>query len=379
MKALLALEDGTIFTGQSFTGHGESVGEVVFNTSMSGYQEILTDPSYCGQMVTMTYPLIGNYGVNDQDIESERIQVKALIVKEYQEFPSNWRSQRSLADYLKGSNIPGVEGIDTRALTRHIRLQGAMKAALSTLDPDPDSLVEKARQSPDMNGLDLVKEVTCRGPLLWQNNRPVRLYEGVDHFQWPDKQGKWRVAAIDYGVKYNIVRSLEKKGCTILLLPGNVKSETIDKFDPHGLFLSNGPGDPAAVTYAVDTIRDQIGRRPIFGICLGHQLVGLALGGKTFKLKFGHRGANQPVKDLITGKVAITSQNHGFCVDMESLKDPDIELSHINLNDRTLEGLSHKKIPIFSVQYHPEASPGPHDATYLFDRFVEMMEKYHKR
>ena len=378
MKAILALEDGTVFKGRSFTGHCESVGEVVFNTSMSGYQEILTDPSYCGQMVTMTYPLIGNYGINDQDIESDRIHVRALLVKEYQEYPSNWRSQRSLADYLKASDIPGLESIDTRALTRHIRLKGAMKAALSTFDLDSDSLVEKARQSPDMAGLDLVGEVTCEEPMLWENGRTVKLDEGIDHFQWPDNQGKWRVAAIDYGVKYNIVRSLEKRECTILLLPGDVNSETIDKLDPHGLFLSNGPGDPAAVTYAVDTIRGQISRRPIFGICLGHQLVGLALGGKTFKLKFGHRGANQPVKDLTTGKVEITSQNHGFCVDMESLKDPDIELSHVNLNDNTLEGLIHKKIPLFSVQYHPEASPGPHDATYLFDRFVDMMKKYHK-
>ena len=378
MKAILALEDGTIFTGRSFTGHGESVGEVVFNTSMSGYQEILTDPSYCGQMVTMTYPLIGNYGVNDEDVESGRIHVKALLVKEYQEYPSNWRSQQSLADYLKASNIPGLEGIDTRALTRHIRLQGAMKAALSTFDLDPDSLVEKARQSPDMAGQDLVGEVTCEEPMLWESGHPVRLDGGLDEFQWPAINGKWRVAAIDYGVKSNIVRSLEKRGCTILLLPGDVKSETIDKLDPHGLFLSNGPGDPAAVTYAVDTIRNQIGTRPIFGICLGHQLVGLALGGKTFKLKFGHRGANQPVKDLLTGKVEITSQNHGFCVDMESLKDSDVELSHINLNDGTLEGLIHKKLPLFSVQYHPEASPGPHDATYLFDRFIDMIRKYHK-
>ena len=373
LKAILALEDGTVFTGRSFTGHGEAVGEVVFNTSMSGYQEILTDPSYCGQIVTMTYPLIGSYGINDTDIESQRIQVKALLVKEYQKYPSNWQSQRSLGDYLKENSIPGIEGLDTRALTRHIRLSGAMKGAVSTRDPDPDSLIEKARQSSDMIGSDLVKKVSCREPLLWENQAPVPVEGGLDQFEWPEKRLKWRVVAIDYGVKYNIIRSLEKRGCTVLLLPGDSFSDTINRLEPDGLFLSNGPGDPAAVTYAVETISDQIGRRPIFGICLGHQLIGRALGGRTFKLKFGHRGGNQPVKDLATGKVEITSQNHGFCVDMESINDPDIVLSHINLNDQTLEGLKHRKMPLFSVQYHPEASPGPHDATYLFDRFVEMM------
>ncbi len=374
-KALLALEDGKIFIGRSFTGHCESVGEVVFNTSMSGYQEILTDPSYCGQMVTMTYPLIGNYGINRQDVESERIHVKALIVKEYQEYPSNWRSHMTLADYLKAGRIPGIEGIDTRALTRHIRLQGAMKAALSTRDLDPDSLVEKARKAPDMIGRDLVKEVTCSRPKLWQNGEPIELDKGLSDFRWPESEDRFRVVAVDYGVKYNILRSLEKKGCTILIVPATTESMTIDRLEPDGLFLSNGPGDPAAVTYAVDIIRDQFGKRPIFGICLGHQLIGLALRGTTFKLKFGHRGGNQPVKDLSTGKVEITSQNHGFCVDMESIKNHDVELSHLNLNDNTLEGLKHKKLPLFSVQYHPEASPGPHDASYLFDRFIEMMDR----
>jgi len=373
MKAILALEDGTLFFGRSFTGHGEAVGEVVFNTSMSGYQEILTDPSYCGQLVTMTYPLIGSYGVNHEDIESDRIQVRAFLVKEYQAYPSNYRSVTSLADYLRKGGVPGIQGIDTRALTRHIRVKGAMKAALSTRDLDPDSLVEKARQSPDMIGRDLVREVTCHEPMLWRNGRPHRIETGLDRFQWPGNQGPYRIAAMDYGVKYNILRSLELRGCTILILPADTDSEVIDRLHPDGLFLSNGPGDPAPVSYAVEMIREQMGRRPIFGICLGHQLIGLALGGETFKLKFGHRGGNQPVKDLTTGRVEITSQNHGFCVDMDSLKDPEVEVSHINLNDGTLEGLVHRRLPLFSVQYHPEASPGPHDAGYLFDRFVEMM------
>ncbi|MFH1481173.1 MAG: glutamine-hydrolyzing carbamoyl-phosphate synthase small subunit [Pseudomonadota bacterium] len=378
MKALLALEDGRTFKGRSFTGHFDVVGEAVFNTSMSGYQEILTDPSYRGQMVTMTYPMIGSYGINDADIESDRIQVGALLIKEYQSYPSNWRSKWSLSHYLRAGRVAGVEGIDTRALTRHIRLAGAMKAALSTLNLDTDSLVEKARQSPDMVGRDLVKDVTCKRPFLWKKGGAVQLDKGLDRFQWPDDEKTWHVVAIDYGVKYNILRSLEERGCTVLLMPADVDSETIDRLEPHGLFLSNGPGDPAAVTYAIDTIRSQLGRRPVFGICLGHQLVGLALGGKTFKLKFGHRGGNQPVKDLATGKVEITAQNHGFCVDMDSLKDPDIDLSHINLNDGTLEGLAHRKIPLYSVQYHPEAAPGPHDATYLFDRFIDMMREFHK-
>jgi len=374
IKALLALEDGTIFRGRSFTGHGEAEGEVVFNTSMSGYQEILTDPSYCGQMVTMTYPLIGNYGVNEEDIESDRIQVKAFLVKEYQKYPSNWRSGASLAEYLKDNGVPGIEGIDTRALTRHIRLAGAMRAALSTKELNADALVDRAKRIPSMLGQDLVKEVTCGKASLWQHGRPVPVEGGLEHFQWPDEPGRWRVVALDFGIKYNILRSLNDRGCRVLLLPAHTASEHISRLEPHGLFLSNGPGDPAAVTYGVRTIQEQIEERPTFGICLGHQLIGLALGGKTFKLKFGHRGGNQPVKDLKTGKVEITSQNHGFCVDMDSLNKKDISLSHVNLNDNTLEGIAHRRFPLFSVQYHPEASPGPHDAGYLFDKFLDMMK-----
>ena len=334
-------------------------GEVVFNTSMTGYQEVLTDPSYKGQIVTMTYPLIGNYGVNSEDIESEKIQVEGFVVREYEPVPSNWRSEQALADYLDNQGIIGIEGVDTRALTRHIRLAGAMRGVISTRDLDPDSLVEKARASQGLVGRDLVKEVTCHKP-----------------YEWPqDKEARFKVVVLDCGVKYHICRSLAEKGCRVTVVPAHASAEEIRAINPDGILLSNGPGDPEPITYAVNTIKSLMPQYPIFGICLGHQLLGLAFGGKTYKLKFGHRGANHPVKNLLTGKVEITAQNHGFCVDIESIKDPEIEITHINLNDHTLEGMRHRTLPIFSVQYHPEASPGPHDASYLFDQFISLIEK----
>ena len=372
MKAILALEDGTIYEGESFGAVGECEGEVVFNTSMTGYQEILTDPSYKGQIVTMTYPLIGNYGVNTADVESSGPQVEGFIVKEYCSFPSNWRSGESLGDYLARHDLLGIQGIDTRALTRRLRTEGAMRGVLSTQDLDPKRLVEKANASAGLLGRDLAGAVTCAEPYHWKEGLYDFLENSASRGLSPPK---YRVAAYDFGIKQNILRYLVERGCDVTVYPADAPAEQLLEIDPDGIFLSNGPGDPEPLTYAVENIRKLIEKKPTFGICLGHQLIGLALGGKTYKLKFGHRGANQPVRQVTTGKVEITSQNHGFAVDMDSLDKDEVELTHINLNDNTLEGLRHKELPLFCVQYHPEASAGPHDAEYLFDDFVEMMDR----
>ncbi len=364
MKALLVLEDGRVFTGQAFGAEGEIAAEVVFNTGMSGYQEILTDPSYCGQIINMTYPLIGNTGVNPDDVESARVQVAGFAVRELCRHPSNYRARESLEAWLRTQGIVGIEGIDTRALTRHIREAGSMNGVLSTRDADPDSLRHKAAAAPHMAGLDLVRNVTCSQ--AWE----VAPAPGTG----PDPL---RVTLIDCGAKYNIHRELAARGCRVRIVPAATPAEEILADHPDGVHLSNGPGDPAPLAYLIETVRRLIGRVPVFGICLGHQILGLALGGKTVKLKFGHRGINHPVQELATGRIGITSQNHGFCVQGETLP-PEVEVTHINLNDRTNEGLRHKSLPVFSVQYHPEASPGPNDAKELFDRFVKIMREQRK-
>jgi len=385
-KAVLVLADGAVFEGKSFGAIGEVTGEVVFNTSLSGYQEILTDPSYCGQIVNMTYPLIGNYGTNMEDIESRKIFSSGLVVKESSKISSNWRSGKSLGEYLEEHGIVAIEDIDTRMLTRHIRDAGAQMGIISTEDHDIDSLVKKAKAAPGLVGRDLVKEVTCSEPYHWREG-DWDIVSGYPIMVDDDyKKGKWfKVAVLDFGVKNNILRMLLESHCDVTVFPAHTTYEEIMEFNPDGVFLSNGPGDPEGVPYAIETVKSLIGKKPLFGICLGHQILCLALGKKTYKLKFGHRGANHPVKDLKTEKIEITSQNHGFAVKLEALSPQgggkkwvndvgsELVLTHINLNDFTVEGVRHKTKPIFSVQYHPESSPGPHDSRYLFDRFIEMM------
>jgi carbamoyl-phosphate synthase small subunit len=385
-KALLALADGRVFEGKALGAPGEAVGEVVFNTSMMGYQEIMTDPSYKGQIVTMTYPLIGNYGLNEEDIESSKPQVEGFIVKEASGLASNWRSRITLHDYLKERNIVGLQGIDTRALTKHIRDVGAQEGVISSADLDPQSLIAKARKSPGLIGRDLVKEVTCLRPYSWGQGEwhletgygeaaAAVLQKPKEQLELTPPQAKpYKVVAYDCGIKFNILRKLVNSGCEVTIVPAAALAEEVLALKPEGVFLSNGPGDPEGVPYVIKAVRQLIGQVPIFGICLGHQILALALGAKTYKLKFGHRGGNQPVKNLTTGKVEITAQNHGFAVDINSLPS-GLELTHVNLNDNTCEGLRHKELPLFCVQYHPEASPGPHDASYLFKRFIDMMDQ----
>ncbi|MBE3588493.1 MAG: glutamine-hydrolyzing carbamoyl-phosphate synthase small subunit [Thermoanaerobacteraceae bacterium] len=354
MQAILALEDGSVYTGRAFGARGESWGEVVFNTGMTGYQEILTDPSYCGQIVVMTYPLIGNYGINREDFEAKRSFVRGFVVREECDRPSNWRASYRLSDFLAREGVVGISGIDTRALTRHLRNQGTMRGVLSTGCGDPALLVEKARHCPQLTGQELVPQVATK---------EIYILEGSGH----------RVVLVDFGSKLNIIRHLKERDCTVVVVPPTTPAREILALDPDGILLSNGPGDPVDVPYAIKTVRELIGTRPMFGICLGHQVMSLALGAKTYKMKFGHRGANHPVKDLATGKVYITSHNHGFSVAEDSLAGLPVEVSHRNLNDGTVEGIRHKYLPLFSVQYHPEASPGPRESAYLFDQFIDLM------
>jgi len=370
VPAKLALEDGTVYTGRAFGKPGEKFGEVVFNTSMTGYQEVLTDPSYKGQIVTMTYPLIGNYGVNAEDRESRRPQVEGFIVREMSRLPSNFRSQGGLDAYLKENNILGLQGIDTRALVRRLRVRGTMTGVLSSEGLDDDSLVSKARSSPNIVGRDLVREVVPDKPFTWTEG----FISQFSSQPLPTRPVRFHVLAVDYGMKWNILRCLVQVGCRVTVVPGTCSADQILAHRPNGIFLSNGPGDPGALGYAIHAIAELTRKNPppIFGICLGHQILGLALGGKTFKLKFGHRGANQPVLNQRTQKVEITTQNHGFAVRIDDLPR-DLEPTHINLNDNTLEGMRHRRLPIFSVQYHPEASAGPHDSSYLFEEFAKMM------
>ena len=372
--ALLVLADGTAYRGWSFGAHGTTVGEVVFNTGMTGYQEVLTDPSYCGQIVTFTYPELGNTGVNLEDEESDGPKIRGAIARNVCSRPSNWRCSQSLQDYLKQYNIPGIYGIDTRALTSKIRTVGAINGGISTAILDPAELLEQVQDAPSMAGLNLVREVTTREVYEW-SEATDSVWEFSPTVK-PASAEQWTVVAIDFGVKRNILRRLASYGCRVIVVPADTAPEEILKYNPDGIFLSNGPGDPSAVTEGFETTKALLkSEKPIFGICMGHQILGRSLGAETFKLKFGHRGLNQPAG--LTQRVEITSQNHGFAIDPDSLA-PEVEITHLNLNDRTVAGLKHKTLPLFSVQYHPEASPGPHDADYLFDRFVQTMRENQK-
>jgi carbamoyl-phosphate synthase small subunit len=388
MTALLALEDGRVFRGEAFGASGTTTGEICFNTSLSGYQEVLTDPSYFGQIVAMTNPHIGNYGINVLDEEARGPQVRGLVIEELSEAPSNWRSEESLHDYLHRHGIPGIQEVDTRALTKHLRQAGAMKACLTTEAMTPEQAVDRARRGDGVAGMDFVREVTPKQAFDWDptdaESRPWKLTQaGNQAGELRDALGnafgflppvRHRVVAYDFGMKRNILRGLRQRGLAVRVVPADTSAEDVLAMDPDGIFLSNGPGDPGALDYIHKNVRGLLGKKPIFGICLGHQILGYALGGKTFKLKFGHRGGNQPVKDLTTGRVSITAQNHGFAVDPESLCS-DVEVTHINLNDGTVEGLRSKSMPVFSVQYHPEAAPGPHDAEYFFDQFANLIDE----
>jgi carbamoyl-phosphate synthase small subunit len=372
MEAILALEDGRVFRGRGYGAPGERFGEVVFNTSLTGYQEILTDPSYAGQIVILTYPHIGNYGTNPLDSEAARPYAEGLIVRELSELASNWRSEENACAFLGDHGIPVISDIDTRALVRHLRRFGAMRGILSTVSLNEAELVAKAKASPRMVGLDLASRVTTPTRYAW--TEPSRnIYP--DSTNLP-AQVRFHVVAYDYGIKQNILRRLVDVGCHVSVVPAVTTAREVLDLKPHGVFLSNGPGDPDPLAYAAQSVRELMGRVPVFGICLGHQIIGLALGGKTYKLKFGHHGGNHPVLNLETQRVEITAQNHGFAVDPDSLKTSEVALTHVNLNDQTLEGLRHKSLPLFSVQYHPEASPGPHDSAYLFERFAKMMEEW---
>ena len=374
MQAILALEDGRIFRGKGYGAKAECYGEVVFNTSLTGYQEIFTDPSYAGQIVVLTNPQIGNYGTNPEDNEAVRPFIEGLVVREFSPISSNWRSQQAADEYLERFNIPVIADLDSRALVRHLRTHGVMRGVVSLIESDADKLVVKARSIPKMDGTDLARVVSTKQRYSW-NQGPVLTYpaQPVKEF---DAQKALHVVAYDYGIKQNILRMLVDQDCTVTVVPAETSADDVLALKPDGVFLSNGPGDPEPVTYAHESIRKLAGKTPIFGICLGHQLVGLALGGKTYKLKFGHHGGNHPVRQERTGKIEITAHNHNFAVDPDSLKHSEVEMTHFDLNDGTLEGMRHKSMPLFTVQYHPEASPGPHDSHYLFGDFVKMMQEW---